>query len=451
MEYILQLEKQRKFKILIMGIGFLFLCLLGSFELLRFWGIIGFAIFLALMLFTPVLLNKYRFLLFSLAFSSIYFDKSIIFMAIFIPIGIIFFFKEIENIAKKFPAILSLIIFSGFILINIFRPDTELLSVYRVFRFHFLEIFMIIMTFLYLKKFPSLTLFNAINIFVSFNSLVAIFQRITGIGLIYNDGVARAMGFIGHPNIFSLLLNIFLPLAVYMSFFVKNQKIRNLWRASLILNILAFILTFSKTAFVVFLVGMVILFFFVPSKIKTRIISSFIIFFVLLLIADFVLNLKIFSSIIHRFSNSGSLEWRFRSWNMVMSGIHFSTVFIGNGVNKCAEYLQYLNPVRNANPHNVYLQNFFDYGLWSLLYYFPFLYLLKNFIKGLYSKKIYCLFPAIIIIEFFIDMISNPGVGIRSPFLITWVILIAFYHKLNSGFVDEENYIENNNFMIGLK
>lgn len=443
MEYILQLEKKERYGYLAVGIVFLVFLFFASFKIMGFMGLIFFSLFLLLLTLMPVFIDKYRFLLFSLSFILLYFENFLIFIGLIVPIACLYFLFKLKEPVKDFWPIIIAIAFIIFILISASWYNPGLQNLYRELRFYIVQVFTMVLSIYYFKKCSSITFFNFLNFLVTGNSLVALFQRFTGIGLFYDGGLARISGLYAHPNSLGIVLNIFIPVIVYMIFALKNHKLSNFWKISLIINIITLFLTFSKTSIFLLLLTFGIFFLLFPFKTKLKFGFSILGVTAAFLFVNYTFQLNIIDSVIYRLNNTGSWEWRVNFWQEISRGINFMTYIRGNGAISCQNYMQILSPGNNVyNPHNVYLEKFFNYGIWSSLYYFPFVYLLVGFFKSILKKQYLYLFPFAIIVAILISMVSSPAAGSRFPFLISWVVLIAFYIRQKYGWIDEENYKE---------
>lgn len=447
MEYILQLEEKQRYRILGIGVALTFLLIMFSFMIMGIYGLVLSAGLLAITFITPLIYGKYKLFLFLWLLIIPCFDNfkplligstslvTYLITALSIPFALILFYKELDKVLKELPFIIFIIIFEIIMAFNAFRPGVHPSDVVDVLK-NFIEIFVIFLTFFYLKKESSEILFKWINIFFILNALTAIFQKLTGIGIALVEGVHRVQGLMAGANAFAFVVNIYLPLGFYMFINAKTKKQKIFWGIGVFVNFLALVITFAKTSYMLFGVMLLVLFMYLPFKIKKRMIFSAVGIVAITLMLDQLLNLNIIQQILNRFNNTSSWDWRIKVWGYLVHGLNHFNILIGNGINSSSRYLLSINSVDCPRAHNVYLQMLYEYGVLGVFFYIPFFVLAIKFLKASLSKhlpdKMIYIVPFIISIQIIIDMISSNSVLIRTPMYMAWALLTTFYLRLNS-------------------
>ena len=309
MEYTLLLEKIQRKRILVFGLIVYFLFIIFSSMTLGLKGVI---LSLGLLFFTilaPLFYGKHKLFLFvwiliiplidnfrPILIGDInpftYFVTGLTF-----PIAFCLIYKKTGEVTKEIPAVLALMIFELIITANFLRPDTSTFELFNVFKLHLIELFIIFTSYFYFKKNSPEQVFNWINIFTVLNACAAIFQKVTGTFLMLIEGIQRAGGLVGHPNDSAFLINIYLPLGLYMFLNAETKRKKIIWGASVAVNILALILTMTKSGYLAFGLMLCILFFYLPSKMKIRMISSIVFISIIALFLNFSLHLNIIENI----------------------------------------------------------------------------------------------------------------------------------------------------------
>ncbi len=453
MEYILQLDKQRRYKLLITSVVLFFIFMLFC---AMFLGPKGIALSIGLLFFTlltPLLMGRNKFFLFlwiiifpiiTILVSLFNVSASLnpftfLITGISMPYAIIAFTKHIKNVIKTLPFVLYLLLFTIVILLNIFRLGTSLFDILIFFNFHFISIFLIIITFLFIKeKNENYNLiFNWISLFSIANALVAIFQGVTGIGRRVVDGFLRVPGLFEHPNSCGMLINFFFIVAFYkyMKADTKNQKI--LWAMAIFINFMALIFTMSKTSIFIFLFNLFVIF--LNLKNKHKFYFAFSSFFTLLVIfiIDHFVNLNLLNTFIMRIHDSGSFIYRMQLWDNLIKSLDFVGVLFGKGVFSDRNYLATLGNVPMA--HNAYIQLLYEYGIAGWLFFAAFIYVLINAFKKMYTNPDFSnkyayiaqfMVISIILIESFVDQILMNRIALNYA----WIIITVLYIQNNNCF-----------------
>jgi len=447
MEYSLLLEKKKRVKIFWGLLIFAFIFLLVSFKIIGLFGLFAFIAALLSIIISPLLHGRDKFFLYSWLICIPLFDFlrflsvggatviSFAFMIISMPYAIILVFNRYSEVSKKFPFIHFLMLFQIALTLSFIFNMTSIFDVREVFKY-FIQIFIIFLTFSVLEKEPEedKNIFKWINLFIVLNSLVGIVQKLTGIGLIYADGVYRITGLIGSTNGLGFLINIHLILTFYMFINAKSKKEKELIILSILISVLALILTLSKTSYLIFIVTLFGLFLMLPSKAQIKLFVSSLFATIILIIINYAFNLNFIESIIHRFNDNNSFEWRVKIWNYLLYKINSLTFFIGNGFNSSTNYLLNINPGDSPYAHNLYLELFYEYGVWGLFYCFSYILIGFNIlIKALKTsfKDTTLGFILLIILSVIIDMYSSNSMTLRTPLIVLWTMIITFLVKVD--------------------
>lgn len=446
MEYILQLERTRQIQTLIWSIIFVSFFVLFSCYLM---GIKGYILTIGLLFFllmTPLLYGRFKLFLFLWIFVSpivelqhfiqignhlnpfTYFITGLSF-----PFAMVLFFYKTPEVTKALPFVKYIIMFQIIVLLNIFRPETYLFSVFDVFKFHFIELFIIFCAYYYFKKNSPDTIFNWITIFILLNSLAAIFQKVTHIGMVIAEGIPRVAGLSAFSGTCGLLSNIYFPLGLYLFMNAETKKKKYFLGFVLFLNFLTLLITFTKSAYLTFFIIVFIILSVFSPKVRNQLVIVFLALSALVLFINFAFGLNLEEHILSRFTNNSSLSWRFKTWNTILSNITPLTVFVGNGVDS-VRYLMFKITKAPSMAHNVYLQLIFEYGIFGLSYMVSLFYIFVKFIKQIIIEKkanlVFNITPVLILVAIFLSALSNNSTLIRTPTYFAWIILVAFYLQL---------------------
>lgn len=460
MEYLLQIEQKKKFWIIPIAVSGLLLFIFFSNAFAGIYGLGGSIGIILCLLFTPFFIGRYKLFLLLWVFLIPFFDNikplligstSIItygITGITIPVAFFMIYKEFHKIQKEFPIIIFPIAFFLLMLINFFRSPLTLNMIGDILGFY-VQIFVIVCTCIYLRKYSPERIFKFFAIFVIICCVLAIFQRITGIGTVFLDGAKRVQGLLGHPNAFAFLINLYFPVGIYKYICSDAIKEKRFWLISLIISFLGLVLSLSKTSFLLFAIMLFIMFLFLPLKHKSKIIFASVMGSILLIAVAFLFNINILNEIIMRFSNTSSWEWRLRIWGYMVHGFDLTSIFIGNGIGTAKFYLMGIDAGLQTIPHNIYLQMLFEYGILGSLYYIPFYVLAYIFLKSSLNKKIpnriSYIYPFIICVQIAIDLSASNSALLRTTMYWAWVVLVAFYIMLRKeSLIPDETLITKN-------
>ena len=409
------------------------------------WGFQG-ALVLSLLIMvasiTPLLINRFRFYLFIWLFVSPAFDNFreiliaganpvvLAVTGLSLPFATILVLRNFKPVVCKFPFLAYLALFNVILFLNFLRPNADsgvLLECLKI----FFEIFIIFCGYHEIQIGQADRLFHGINLFIIINSLIAFGQRLTGIGMTLVEGLPRVGGLVGHPNCLAFVNVLYFPFAIYKILNEPDAKKRKIWLAGLLISIAALILTLCKNVILTLLIQSGILFLFLPNKLKIQVLLSVISLFLLVVAADFFLNLHFIDQFSNRVNNNASLVWRLKIWGYLLSSIDDASLLTGHGVNAAKNLIGMINSRGSSYAHNAYLQLLFDYGLTGLFLMMSFIHpLIKFFMLFLTSPgraRLNKLFPMLIILAILINMASDNSVFLRTPMVFAWLFLIYMY------------------------
>ncbi|MEB3244747.1 MAG: O-antigen ligase family protein [Vampirovibrionales bacterium] len=208
------------------------------------------------------------------------------------------------------------------------------------------------------------------------------------------DGFLRAVGLYSHPNPFAHAEGMTLLYSTALYLYYSNRKSANpevfdvdhpqapslkLLYISLALNLIAFLLGFSKTSFLAIGIAMLVM---AGPQVLTR---SQVIFWlkrawipvVLIPVAMFgyeVISGQSFADILEkRMADTLSFIWRMQSWQVLLNNITLGSMWLGHGFTSAnAKLLQlYFSSKAAAKPliqvHNGYIDLLYEFGLMGYL------------------------------------------------------------------------------------
>ena len=454
MEYSLILEQRKRYLFLGAGVIFLILLTFAMFFSMGIFGLLDIILLLFFLILTPFLYKRNKFFLVLWLFIVPVFDNfrpfviaganpmTVIGTVITVPTAMIILSNYIGSVWKKLPYIKYIFFFMLLLIFNCFRQDSFASGLMNVFRY-FIQIFIIYLAYDSFKDdlTKAYSIFKLINIFTVINSIVILFQRLTGFGLLSVGGVLRAPGLLAHPNVTAIVVNLYLPMAIYMLMKSQKKEEKFYWGISIILNVLALLLTLTKVGYLCFLVMLFLMFLCLPYKRKLKAALVSICIFVLLTAVNFIFNLQIIEGILIRMGENDSYTWRQEVWKLLMAGINSRNVWFGNGIDSASSYLLSLGQYKMMT-HNVYLQLWFELGVTCIIFYMSFIFPLISFIKAFMNKRLTdrmeYIFPIAIFVQIFINMYSDNSVFSRTPMFFAWVIITYFYMKLSLN-LDNKN------------
>ncbi len=219
---------------------------------------------------------------------------------------------------------------------------------------------------------------------------------------LYVDGFLRAAGFFTHPNPFAHHMGILLVYLLGMILYYQSQAQKSiplwlLWSGFLV-NIAAFLLGLSKTAFAVFSLcaGLLIILNLGSRQVRATVFKAGILFLVIfpmvLMVFQMITGQSFAELLTARLDENTSLKWREEIWTILAANMSGVELFFGHGFTAAnAKVFQMtFNDFNNAKPlmmiHNGYLALLYDHGVlgWSL--FVSVLALLGNTIKAWFSS-----------------------------------------------------------------
>ncbi len=409
---------------------------------LGFLGLIGLTGLLLMVLLTPLLMNRYWFFLILWQFISPVFDNMrsllvagtnpVIFLitGITFPFAVYLILRDAFSTLKTLPFLGFLMAFNAIIFINLFRPDAEpgiLLEGLKL----AIEIFIILCGVQEIRAGRAHRLFAGVNLFMLFNSSVAIFQRVTGIGMTLIEGLPRVGGLVGHPNCLAFVNVLYIPFGIYQFLQSETKKERLFWLSGVLISGLALVLTLCKNVIFCGVLQLFVLFFFLPRRLKMRLGLGVLLAVLLFLGLDSLFHLGFQAQFADRMSNSDSMVWRLKIWGYLLSLIEGPGLLLGHGVNAARALIHMIDSRGSDYVHNAYLQLLYDYGLSGLLYLMAFLqpswHFAQRFLRADQTLKLSAMMPLLILGAIWINMASDNSVFLRTPMSFAWLMLSYFY------------------------
>jgi O-antigen ligase len=195
---------------------------------------------------------------------------------------------------------------------------------------------------------------------------LAILQSLAGFGVVVKEEIGssltRGYGLTSHPNFLAYYL-VMLLLVVTILYFEKELKIQPIVFYSIAsLNIIALILTFSRTALGGLLIGLAMYFF--KKYPKRLLILPFFLIGVLFIpgVGTRLLEIFDFDSLVY----DSSFAWRLGNWSRILNLLDLRGLLLGNGFKSILYYVNYA-------PHNEYIGFIFESGLIGAFAFFIFL------------------------------------------------------------------------------
>lgn len=237
-------------------------------------------------------------------------------------------------------------------------------------------------TFFSLKPENRMQAFNRFNQILLWLSLAISMYSIVGYPFHWTsamlDGFLRAKGIFFHPNSYSHHLGILMAYLTGMLFYYRtlgtNDVSKKLLYISYAVNLLAFILGFSKTAFFAFALAVCVLILTqLPNPRVRQVIFPILIFGALLtaaVLAGFSLITKqsFIAMLQSRVEDTSSLAFRQQLWGMLLPDIDWRSIWLGHGLssaNGALQHQMFYGHRQNAviDVHNGYLELIYNMGL----------------------------------------------------------------------------------------
>lgn len=410
-------------------------------------GIFALSALIIMIVALPLLMDRYSFYLFLWLLISPAFDNMrglliagtnpvvFIMTGITLPFAIILVFRAFKTVIRQVPFIVYLGLFNLVLFLNLLRPNLESGALLECIRL-FIEIFIIFCGYQEIKSRRAKRLFSMVNGFIILNSLVAFFQRITGVGMIVVEGLPRVGGLVGHPNCLAFVNVLYIPFAIYQVVNVKNSNEKKRWLAGVVICAIALLMTLCKNVILTFLLQAGILFLFLPVKIKIRVLATVGIGFLIFLTGNAVFNWHFTEHLFNRANNNASLIWRFKVWGYILSSVDQANIWVGHGVNATKGLIAMIDSRGSSYAHNAYLQLLYDYGLtgFFLLMAFidPAIRFIGFFIAARPGHRFNQLIPLLILLAIFTNMASDNSVFLRTPMVFAWLFLVHLYMQNKS-------------------
>jgi hypothetical protein len=235
-------------------------------------------------------------------------------------------------------------------------------------------------------------LFDRINKILIISALIGAVSVLacypTGLLTMKVEGFRRAVGFLPHPNEYGkmegFLLIYFIGLYYHYArqALVKTRGLPGLLLVTIALNLLSFVLSLSKNAFVGFGLACAIylVFALLDPKLRGKMLVQLSVLAGLIAIAllgyQAASGKDMLTLLTDRFNDTRSLDWRTRVWGYLVSNIDAHSLWWGHGLtasNMEMYRFQYKNSMasdlQSIYVHNAVIQFLYDMGLWGLLIY----------------------------------------------------------------------------------
>lgn len=248
---------------------------------------------------------------------------------------------------------------------------------------------------------PAEKLMKYFSYIMNFMAVIAFGQFVTKQGSWVVEGIYRVRGTFFNFNEYAYVISIFIPIAAFMFF---KDKAKLYWIFTMIINVFALLLTFSKTSIILTVVIMLVMSLFLPLRRQVQI--WVLIGFSVIATALFLTFTGTIGILEERFVSSRSMEWRLEMWQNMNRLIEQGNLIIGNGANAARNYLQYIVGYGESfAPHNVYLETLYNYGLLGLISFI--LIFIAAFFKGVKKFKENRLAASVILALVCVTLVQN--------------------------------------------
>lgn len=415
-----------------------------SVALLGVKGLIFSILAISALVLTPYLYNKPEiFLFFSLFIYPLtrFFaleEKFIITGSMYIlslPCALWVMSKYFGSVSKKSFYLWAMMLYIGIILLNVLRPGTAIIELAKEFGRTYYAVFIILSIYNYVQHKPEnlrkLSLY--FSYIINFIAVVALIQYITRIGGWQVGGFYRIKGTFYGFNEYAYVISLFICFALYFLINSETFRQRLYWTASVGLNLVVLMGTFSKTSMINTGIIFLIMTMFLPAKRRLQIFSGIVISGILL--TGFLIATGSINSLILRFMDTKSLEWRFEMWRTLYNMILQGNVWLGQGFNASRNFLDLVISRGDSNaPHNIYLETTYNFGIIGIIpFILIFIFILFQGIsifrdKNVTNNQNKIIGVSVIVISL-ITMIQNfvsNAFYDRAANIIFWVILTLF-------------------------
>lgn len=276
--------------------------------------------------------------------------------------------KYFAKVSVKSFYLWTLLAYLAVLGLNMFRPDTNIIEPIKDIGRGIFSIFTVLAVYDYVStnsdNLKKLTYY--ISYAVNTIAVIALAQYFTGMGGISKEGFYRIRGTFFNYNDYAFVLAIFICFALTLLLNSSTVKQKIYWVATILLNCMALMGTFSKTAMVNTLLAFFVMSMFLPWKRKIQLFGSLIGLGVLL--GAYVVLSGNMTALVNRFTDTSSLSWRYEIWNTLWNMILQGNLLIGQGANASQNYLQLVVPRGESfAPHNVFMETMYNFGLVGLI------------------------------------------------------------------------------------
>jgi O-antigen ligase len=430
--------------------GYLTLGLLAVLVKVGALGILAAVALLAVILLMPLLMDRYGLFLFVWLFIVPAFDNMrtllvagtnpVVFLitGLTLPFAVWLVGRDVGKVVRALPFAGYLALFNGILFLNIFRPDAEPGVPLECLKLFF-ELFVLCCGYRVLVQGNRERLFNQVNGFMIFNSGVAFFQRLTGIGLTVIEGVPRVGGLVGHPNCLAFLNVLFIPFGIARLLRANTGRQRAFWLLGVATATLALLLTFCKNVIFCMVLDYAVLFLFLPAALKRRCVYALAFMLLALVAANAVFDLNLVTLLFDRLANNDSMAWRLKIWRELLGNAEGISLLVGHGVNSGKALVHQVVPGDSTFIHNIYIQLLYEYGVTGLTLIAAFLQPTVSFLRALIKAKhpaerLDAVLPLLILLTIFLNMATDNSVFLRTPMGFAWLFLAYFYMKNSQQF-----------------
>ena len=370
-----------------------------------------------------------------IAFGEYYLNTASLLAILAIALSVSIIFRNLNEL-KKLPLKSPIILFILLTFISIFYSFNFATSVAEWLRI--LSIFFLyILSFVLIKNkynFNKLVYtIIASTIIPGFMSLYQFFTK-TGMTIIDEDITNRIFGTFAHPNLLAYYLTIPLALLVFLVLKKDANYIKKILIYSLLLfNFIILLLTFTRGAWVAFLIILLIF-----GTVKYRkflaisILGLFLIYMLLPPLSARVNNLFVYNPY-------SSIQWRINIWK---DGFKYAqeNIIAGHGLGTAKEIILNKRGERfgSADPHNDYLKIFIENGILGVISYIAIIVsliftLMKKYMKTKSdsAKILFLLFIGISSALYFMSFADNVirNTALQWTFWILLGAMFSFHQK----------------------
>ncbi|MGE0200245.1 MAG: O-antigen ligase family protein [Candidatus Melainabacteria bacterium] len=216
------------------------------------------------------------------------------------------------------------------------------------------------------------------------------------------DGFTRTEGFLGHPNLYSHQMGIYVVYLLGLFCYYQNENAHRMPRWFLYgavgINLIGFLIGFSKTGFIA--LGLAALWVLgtnlaIPA-VRRAFWSAGAVILLLLMAGigafEAISGKRVLQIITDRINDPQSLNTRMGRWNMLLGSMDFSHLLTGHGHTAASAMIRLQNfndlegkPVLLV--HNGYLELLYDYGIWGLTHFLVIISIVISAYKKWFTHK----------------------------------------------------------------